>query len=139
MAPLIYLDTHVVVWLYAGQLQRIPASVQDVLNDQPLLISPMVLLEIQYLSEIGRFTDSVDQVVDVLTRDLGLAICDLPFPASARKALELSWTRDPFDRLIVGQAALRDLPLVTSDRQIRTHYSRALWHGAPDAVNNSLG
>jgi PIN domain nuclease of toxin-antitoxin system len=42
-------------------------------------------------------------------------------------ALGQSWTRDPFDRIIVSQAALRNAPLVTRDQVIRDHYSQAVW------------
>jgi len=41
--------------------------------------------------------------------------------------LEQTWTRDPFDRLIVSQARLADVPLLTRDRTIHTHYPRAIW------------
>ena len=38
-----------------------------------------------------------------------------------------SWTGDPFDRIIVAQAALRRASLITKDADIRAHYDRALW------------
>ena len=38
-----------------------------------------------------------------------------------------SWTRDPFDRMIVAQAALREAPLLTKDRVLHEHYDRAVW------------
>ncbi len=127
MAPLIYLDTHAMAWLYAGQAERLPTTARKAVNENRVLISPMVLVELQYLIEIGRFTDPVEQVVEILGRDLGLKVCDLPFPQVARRALDLSWTRDPFDRLIVSQASLREAPLVTKDREIHQHYPGAMW------------
>src|SRR6266446_4317453 len=36
-------------------------------------------------------------------------------------------TRDPFDRIIVGQAALQQRTLVTKDCAMRDHYPYALW------------
>lgn len=131
MASLIYLDTHVVAWLYAGQAERIPLAARKAVNESELLVSPMVLVELQYLIEIGRFTDPVEQVLAVLARDLGLKVCDLPFAEVARRAFELSWTRDPFDRLIVSQASLREAPLVTKDRDIHDHYRSAVWTTVP--------
>ncbi len=127
MASLIYLDTHAMAWLYAGQAERIPAAVRKAVNESEVLISPMALVELQYLIEIGRFTDPVEQVLEILGRDLGLKVCDLPFPQVARRALDQSWTRDPFDRLIVSQASLREAPLVSKDREIHQHYRGALW------------
>jgi hypothetical protein len=49
MASLIYLDTHVIAWLYAGQTERIPAAARKAVNESELLISPMALVELQYL------------------------------------------------------------------------------------------
>ena len=56
MAGLIFLDTHVVVWLFAGQLERFSAALRKDLNEAVLRISPAVTLEAQYLHEIGRIS-----------------------------------------------------------------------------------
>jgi len=66
MASLIYLDTHIMAWLYAGQVGRIPAAARKAINESEVLISPMALVELQYLIEIGRFTDPVEQVLETL-------------------------------------------------------------------------
>ena len=59
MASLIYLNTHIMAWLYAGQTERIPAAVRKAVNESELLISPMALVKLQYLIEIGRrFTEA---------------------------------------------------------------------------------
>ena len=130
MASLIFLDTHVAAWLFLGHLHRIPDAAKDAVNESDLLVSPMVLVELQYLFEIGRATEPADKVFEGLERELGLAICDLPFLQVARRALDQAWTRDPFDRLIVSQAALREAPLLTKDREIHEHYPGALWSAA---------
>jgi len=49
-----YLDTNVVVWLAENRLTRVSQKALDVLERADLLISPMVLLELEYLSEIKR-------------------------------------------------------------------------------------
>lgn len=127
MAALIYLDTHVVLWLYGGRTDLLPAGVRDLLRQQDLLISPMVVLEMQYLFELQRTSEPASTVLAALSREIGLAVCDLPFSEVAQEALRQDWTRDPFDRLIVSQAALRGAPLLTKDQAIRDHYSHAVW------------
>ena len=129
MAPLIYLDTHVVAWIFAGRIDLLPSSVRDLLDEHDLLISPAVELELQYLYEIGRTAKPARQVIEALGRDVGLEVCDLPFPRVVEVALDQSWTRDPFDRLIVSQALLRQAPLVTRDQPIRDNYPAATWQG----------
>lgn len=127
MASLIYLDTHVAAWLFAGRTDLIPEGVQSLLDQHDLMISPAVGLELQYLFEIRRTTEPAKVVVDSLRREVGLRICDLPFADVAEVAWVQSWTRDPFDRLIVSQAILREASLVTKDGLIRDHFPGAFW------------
>jgi len=47
----IYLDTHVVVWLYSGELSLLSEKACQLIEENELLISPLVLLELQYLFE----------------------------------------------------------------------------------------
>ena len=42
-------------------------------------------------------------------------------------AMEFSWTRDPFDRLIAAQALVSGERLLTRDRLIRANCSWAFW------------
>jgi PIN domain nuclease of toxin-antitoxin system len=51
----------------------------------------------------------------------------LPFTDVSAASLHQQWTRDPFDRLIVGQAIARGAKLVTKDRLIRRHFRGAVW------------
>jgi PIN domain nuclease of toxin-antitoxin system len=53
---MIYLGTHVVVWFYAGDKNKLTQSGIDLINANDLLISPIVQLELQYLLEIKRIT-----------------------------------------------------------------------------------
>ena len=63
-----------------------------------------------------------------LTADFGIELCRIPFAEVTLEALEISWTSDPFDRMIVAQASVnRASPLITRDRSIRLHYANAVW------------
>ena len=53
---MIYLDTHVVVWLYAGDTERLSVHARQHIESNELLVSPIVLLELAYLKELGRIT-----------------------------------------------------------------------------------
>lgn len=134
MAPLIYLDTHVAAWLYAGHIELLSQPVRALLEENELWISPAVELELQYLFEIRRVADPAKQVIETLEREIGLKVCDLPFPGVVEVALTQSWTRDPFDRLIVSQASLKDATLVSKDRLIRDHYPKTFWSGEPESL-----
>lgn len=123
-----YLDTHVVAWLYAHGASAVPEEVALRLERATeLRISPMVRLELEYLYEIDRVASPPWPVLDALGAALDLRVCNAPFLAVIRGAEGLRWTRDPFDRLIVAQAALFDAPLVTRDTAIHQHYRHAVW------------
>ena len=124
---MIHLDTHVVAWLYSGKTERIPKSVMRRLERDSLVVSPMVELELQYLFEIKRVNKPGHVVIDDLTRRIELAISTAPFAAIVAEAAKLSWTRDPFDRLIAAQAICESAPLVTADQTIQKHIARTIW------------
>ncbi len=123
-----YLDTHVAVWLYEAEVDFFPRSLRTLLETNELVVSPMVELELQFLYEIGKISEPGNVVVDRLEKEIGLRRCGLPFAQVVAVALDIKWTRDPFDRLIVAQAKARRLPLLTKDETIRDHYDEAVWH-----------
>ena len=90
----------------------------------------MVTLELQYLFEIKRVTRPAADVVAFLAGAIGLVLCDLAFADVASAACAETWTRDPFDRVIVAQARMRGEPLLTKDRIIRRRYDEAMWDRA---------
>jgi PIN domain nuclease of toxin-antitoxin system len=130
VAAVIYLDTHVVVWLYAGRVDLIPPFATALIDGNDLRISPIVALELQYLYEVKRVTRTAADVLGTLSSAIGLQWCDLPFADVASAACAETWTRDPFDRIIVAQARIRAEPLLTKDRTIRRRYGKAMWDRA---------
>lgn len=124
---MIHLDTHVLVWVYGRHGSRIPTAVQRHMEAEQLAISPIVELELTYLFEVGRVTAPAQEMLDELVPALELVISTAPFPAVVREAIGLSWTRDPFDRLIVAQTIADDATLLTADESLRINFSRARW------------
>ena len=125
---MIYLDTHVAVWLATDEIQRLSAAARQAIeaDDAPRL-SPMVVLEFGYLQEIGRIACAGSEIIARLEAGIGLRVCDLSWPAICQQALALTWTRDPFDRLITAHAMLAKASLVTHDGSIRANYAKAVW------------
>ena len=122
-----YLDTHAASWLAHGS-RRVGRDAARLIQKAELLVSPMVLVELEYLREIGRLTLPGKDILRKLELEIGLRLCDLPFAEVARSALDEKWTRDPFDRVIVAQARLNGLAaLISSDETIAGHYPRTVW------------
>jgi PIN domain nuclease of toxin-antitoxin system len=127
VAAVIYLDTHVMAWLYAGRADLLGARARKLIEKEELSISPMVILELEYLREVDRLAVGGQAIFRSLAVQLGVQVCELPFQDVLDSALDQQWTRDPFDRLIVGHAAAAASVLVTKDTSIRRHYRRAQW------------
>jgi len=124
----LYLDTHVLVWLYAFGIHGVSDRAAEQLEAaQSLVISPMVLLETEYLYETEKIRYPSSVMSHYLFEHIALTVCSKPFQRVAAKALEMKWTRDPFDRLITAQASLDQDFLVTKDRTIHDHYQQAIW------------
>jgi PIN domain nuclease of toxin-antitoxin system len=122
-----YLDTHIVVGLHEGRRSVASPQAQAAIErDDDLRISPLVLLELEYLHEIKRIKASATRIANDLAAEIGLRVCDTPFPLVVHKALVERWTCDPFDRMIVAQARLHNASLITLDRLILDNYTRAL-------------
>ena len=92
-----YLDTHVAVWLFGGLLDRLSRAASRAIEANDLLISPIVLLELEYLHKRKRISRQPVDVPPYLSSAFGVGICRYPFPA------------------------------VTLDDLIRRHYKRAIW------------
>ncbi|HWB71891.1 MAG TPA: PIN domain-containing protein [Egibacteraceae bacterium] len=133
---MIHLDTHVLVWLAGQEHERIPASARRRLERDDIGISPMAQLELAFLFESGKISRTAAHVLAALTPALQVSISSAPFAAVVGRALELTWTRDPFDRLITAQALADGAALLTADATIRAHCPSAVWDGDEPATGS---
>ncbi len=125
---MIYLDTHVVLWLYLRRGEGLSERARRLIEyEREIFISPIVLLEVDYLHEIGRTTLGSAPLYEYLHHQIGLQACNKSFLEVIQRASQLSWTRDPFDRVITAQAALEQDRLITKDRVILEKYEHAVW------------
>ena len=124
---MIYLDTHLVLWLYAGSVDLISKEASRLLEDNDLYVSPIVELELQFLKEAQKIKKSPREIIESLHRDINLKVCSKDFHSIISESTHLHWTRDPFDRIVVAHAALNGNILLTKDNNIRDHYKKAVW------------
>jgi PIN domain nuclease of toxin-antitoxin system len=125
--PLVFLDTHVVVWLVGGQAQKLGDEARALIDRADLIISPAVVLELQYLYEIGRVSAPALTALSILQQALDVRVASESFEHVVIAALGEDWTRDPFDRLIVAHARILDAPLLSRDRRITGQYRATRW------------
>jgi PIN domain nuclease of toxin-antitoxin system len=108
----ILLDTNAVIWLDQNH-RRVRKFARSASR---LLVSPATLLELQMLDEIGRvrLKNGLRGVIESDRWEIDEPPAIQWFEHSA----EESWTRDPFDRLIVAHARLRRIKLASGDGAI---------------------
>jgi PIN domain nuclease of toxin-antitoxin system len=114
------LDTHFVLWVVtkSRRLQKYPWLSKYA----PWAVSPASVLEIQLLSEVGRLKINNPRFSREITTDPRFHFDDVPFTTLIQKSLELSWTRDPFDRIIAAHSLSRLMPLCSADGFIIQHH-----------------
>ncbi|OBJ78166.1 twitching motility protein PilT [Mycobacterium gordonae] len=114
------LDTHVLLWLVSAP-NKIDASAREVVEDprNEVFVSAASAWEVAIKTRLGRLDGEPllsawgDVIADMAARDLAIAADDAIF------AGRLNWDHnDPFDRVLVAQAARRSLTLMTHDREM---------------------
>lgn len=123
----VYIDTHVVVWLYAGLVDKLTEAAKTAIDESELFVSQMVRLELQYLFEIGRIKVRANTVVNNLSKMIGLKVSDIALDKVMDEALKIGWTRDVFDRLLVAEAKTLGYGFISADRNIQSNYKQTIW------------
>jgi PIN domain nuclease of toxin-antitoxin system len=111
------LDTHVLLWA-AGEPKRLPASARRLMNepDNQLLFSAASLWEIAIKRGLGRKDFQAD--ARLLRRGLlDNGYSELPISSDHVVATESlpPIHKDPFDRILVAQATVEGVTLLTGD------------------------
>ena len=117
-AIVILLDTNALIWLEQGHRRMRPLAAAG----KRLYISPASLLELQFLIEAGRIRLRGAGVAALAHHDRWL-LDDPPAARWFEEALDIGFTRDPFDRLIVAHARQRGWRLATADTELLRHLS----------------
>lgn len=114
------LDTHILLWA-AGQPKRLPIAARRLLNDKrhQLHFSAASIWEVAIKQGLGR--DDFRAAPGLLRRGL-LENGYAEMPVNSEHAVAVSALaplhRDPFDRVLIAQALVEGMLLVTADAQI---------------------
>jgi PIN domain nuclease of toxin-antitoxin system len=124
------LDTHAFLW-WITEDRRLSARAREAMTDggNDLLLSAVSGWEIAIKASLGRITlpIPIDGFLSEQLRRNGIGT----LPIEMRHALGVHALpllhRDPFDRLLVAQAQLEKLRILTSDPQIAQYDVETLW------------
>jgi PIN domain nuclease of toxin-antitoxin system len=124
------LDSHALLWYTLGEAQLSGTAsriIQDPANE--ILISPASYWEIAIKVSIGKLTlqQPYEDFVDRCLNRYGFTILPIS-PQHTAALITLPFHhKDPFDRLLVAQALVEDIPIVSTD-VIFDHYgTKRIW------------
>ncbi|MEM8903125.1 MAG: type II toxin-antitoxin system VapC family toxin [Actinomycetota bacterium] len=111
------LDTHVVLWLLSSSRRVPPEVVADCVDPRnEVAVSAVVPWEVAIKRARGKLQAPPD-LVDMIGR---AGLTPLPISLEHGAAVEAlpPLHRDPFDRMLIAQAQVERLTLVTADRRL---------------------
>ena len=114
---MILLDTNAALFLLSNNARARPLRA----HAGRLALSPISILEAAFLVECKRIAFPGAAADAVMRSDPRWSIDDPTLDSVIAQAMSLSWTRDPFDRLIAAHALARGWRLATSDKNLIRH------------------
>ena len=125
------LDTHALLWWLADD-PRLSAPARQAIGDaeNPVLVSAASLWEIATKQRIGKMphltSDFVLRLPDVLAEE---RMAELAVNArhAVRAGQHAAAHRDPFDRMLVSQAIVHGLTILTPDTLVTQYPGRTTW------------
>lgn len=122
------LDSHALVWFVGGSPLLSAAVRQRVADiDEEMFVSAASIYEIEWKVMLGKLPVALSVALPRALEQLDIAV--LPIDgAVARVAARLaSAHRDPWDRLIAGQAISANLVVASKDTQIKDLGAEVFW------------
>jgi PIN domain nuclease of toxin-antitoxin system len=124
------LDTHVFLWWITND-RRLSTSADDAIRnpDVELLLSTASAWEIAIKAHLGKLRLS-GEIERFIPHQLALNHIS-PLPAQLAHALRVhalpDHHRDPFDRLLVAQSQVEQIPIITGDEHVTRYDVRTIW------------
>ncbi len=126
----VLLDSNVFLWA-ATKDRRLSAIAQAVLDDlgNELLLSSVTPWELGIKVSQGKLTlpSALPQFVRAAIADLLISEVSVSFLHGFRSAELPLIHRDPFDRMLVAQALVEGVPIVSSDRRLAAYGVAVIW------------
>ncbi|MBV6624158.1 MAG: type II toxin-antitoxin system VapC family toxin [Rivularia sp. (in: Bacteria)] len=126
----ILLDSHVLIW-WASSSEKLSKKVYDLINDtsNTLLFSIASVWEMQIKLQLGKLNlnSTLPTLINNQQRVNNLQI--LPVELTHIYALNNlpSHHKDPFDRLLIAQAIVEQIPLASIDEVFDNYPIQRLW------------
>ena len=120
------LDTHVFLWMLSAPDSLSPKARAAIQNpDRAVYVSAVSAVEIAIKSAIGKLEAPPNLWNEVLRR--GLLELPLRYSHGERMQTLPAHHADPFDRMLIAQAAQENLTIITHDQKFDAYPIKILW------------
>ncbi len=124
------LDTHTFLW-WSGNYDNLSPTAYDLCHDpaNDLLLSLASVWEIQIKTQLGRLTlpRPLNEIIAAQMQQNRVTLLNIRLDHIYELGTLPPHHRDPFDRLLVAQARIENLPLVTKDGKITQYDVAVVW------------
>ena len=122
------LDTCTFIWLMTGE-RALPAHVRAALQEGDVLLSAASAWEVAIKSAKGtlRLSEPPERLVPWTRDRYGLTALPLDEESALHVAKLPRLHADPFDRILVSQAIVHGLTIVTPDPLVTQYPARTMW------------
>jgi PIN domain nuclease of toxin-antitoxin system len=118
------LDSHVLLWFVLGNRTRISAAMRARI-EEGALVSVASLWEIAIKASLGKLKTPEDLPARIA--QLGFELLPITTEHAWRVRQLPHHHRDPFDRLLIAQAQIEGLPIVTADPAFTPYDVVVIW------------
>lgn len=119
------IDSHVLLWFITGNRQRISKALQARIEDEAATVSVASLWEIAIKAALGKL-DAPGNLPERVEQ-LGFNLLPVDSDHAWRVRLLPLHHRDPFDRLLIAQAQIEGMPIMTADPLFDAYDVRVVW------------
>lgn len=124
------LDTHTLLWWLDGD-RRLSLKARRAIRDESntILVSAASAWEITTKARLGKLPRALDVAADVTgcVAGQGFSALDITMLHAQRAGGLAGEHRDPFDRMLIAQAQLEDVAVVSDDEVFDRYGVRRFW------------
>jgi PIN domain nuclease of toxin-antitoxin system len=115
----VLLDTHLLLWALAAP-SKLPAMARKQIEVAEVFVSAASIWEISIKSALGKLAADPREVLDAV-EPAGFNLLSVTGEHAAKVRELPPLHRDPFDRLLVAQASIEPMILLTNDEALRAY------------------
>ena len=125
------LDTHTFLWFAAGDTslsKRARVLIENKENRAFLSAASLWEIAIKVSLKKLELTEPFEKLIPEQLENNGIELLDICISHAATVATLPFHHRDPFDRLLIAQAKVEQIPIISVDKIFDTYKVERIWH-----------